>query len=127
MSERSRRTNSGSSSALCWGVSGVAQGFGPDVLVHMEKVVGVVPALDLGQAVQIGTVCFVDALLPFPAKVVDIDSGSGHRSYLFPQVTRPRHIRLGLGRVFPAGEDQEARSEERRVGKECRSRWSPYH
>ena len=24
-------------------------------------------------------------------------------------------------------EDEEARSEERRVGKECRSRWSPYH
>ena len=24
------------------------------------------------------------------------------------------------------GEDQQ-RSEERRVGKECRSRWSPYH
>src|SRR3712207_1991893 len=23
--------------------------------------------------------------------------------------------------------DQQARSEERRVGKECRSRWSPYH
>src|SRR2546430_9459950 len=23
--------------------------------------------------------------------------------------------------------DQEKRSEERRVGKECRSRWSPYH
>ena len=23
--------------------------------------------------------------------------------------------------------DQMARSEERRVGKECRSRWSPYH
>ena len=23
--------------------------------------------------------------------------------------------------------DQHARSEERRVGKECRSRWSPYH
>ena len=23
--------------------------------------------------------------------------------------------------------DQGARSEERRVGKECRSRWSPYH
>ena len=23
--------------------------------------------------------------------------------------------------------DQEIRSEERRVGKECRSRWSPYH
>ena len=24
-------------------------------------------------------------------------------------------------------EDDAARSEERRVGKECRSRWSPYH
>src|SRR3712207_9581635 len=24
-------------------------------------------------------------------------------------------------------EDMELRSEERRVGKECRSRWSPYH
>jgi len=29
-------------------------------------------------------------------------------------------ITLGLGRQF-------TRSEERRVGKECRSRWSPYH
>ena len=25
------------------------------------------------------------------------------------------------------GERPNARSEERRVGKECRSRWSPYH
>ena len=25
------------------------------------------------------------------------------------------------------GTSQRARSEERRVGKECRSRWSPYH
>ena len=25
------------------------------------------------------------------------------------------------------GYSQEQRSEERRVGKECRSRWSPYH
>ena len=24
-------------------------------------------------------------------------------------------------------EDESTRSEERRVGKECRSRWSPYH
>ena len=29
---------------------------------------------------------------------------------------------------FPGSKgSQEARSEERRVGKECRSRWSPYH
>ena len=30
---------------------------------------------------------------------------------------------------FPVltGSEHEKRSEERRVGKECRSRWSPYH
>ena len=29
--------------------------------------------------------------------------------------------------LLPAGLALFARSEERRVGKECRSRWSPYH
>src|SRR3712207_9286916 len=29
--------------------------------------------------------------------------------------------------VVDEGEDDKTRSEERRVGKECRSRWSPYH
>src|SRR3712207_8210321 len=33
---------------------------------------------------------------------------------------KPEHIRT-------MGDKIEARSEERRVGKECRSRWSPYH
>src|SRR5256885_7845440 len=33
---------------------------------------------------------------------------------------------LGLA-VRPAGGVERDRSEERRVGKECRSRWSPYH
>ena len=30
-------------------------------------------------------------------------------------------------RVHPSKEQERSRSEERRVGKECRSRWSPYH
>ena len=30
-------------------------------------------------------------------------------------------------RSYVVGREQRARSEERRVGKECRSRWSPYH
>ena len=29
--------------------------------------------------------------------------------------------------MFGPGKAQNTRSEERRVGKECRSRWSPYH
>ena len=33
----------------------------------------------------------------------------------------------GKGRVGSIQQSYEPRSEERRVGKECRSRWSPYH
>ena len=33
----------------------------------------------------------------------------------------------GQENVSPASFPDIARSEERRVGKECRSRWSPYH
>src|SRR5688572_30930153 len=42
-------------------------------------------------------------------------------------------VRLPRGRVAPRSADQglvvvrALRSEERRVGKECRSRWAPYH
>ena len=44
----------------------------------------------------------------------------------------PAAFYLGLCRLRgvlspPAPHDHAARSEERRVGKECRSRWSPYH
>src|SRR2546426_3852632 len=43
---------------------------------------------------------------------------------LSPLVTPVGHAVLGSGAARPA---TCARSEERRVGKECRSRWSPYH
>ncbi len=39
-------------------------------------------------------------------------------------------IKTGLasmGTSLTAQQIQQMRSEERRVGKECRSRWSPYH
>src|SRR5256886_15174673 len=38
-----------------------------------------------------------------------------------------REVRLDPLRREARGERAGARSEERRVGKECRSRWSPYH
>ena len=34
---------------------------------------------------------------------------------------------ISIGIVAEDGREYYARSEERRVGKECRSRWSPYH
>ena len=45
-------------------------------------------------------------------------------------LARPGHIfplRARKGGVLVRAGQTEARSEERRVGKECRSRWSPYH
>ena len=40
------------------------------------------------------------------------------------------HLEVSTGSgvfLFSADTVREARSEERRVGNECRSRWSPYH
>src|SRR6266850_7223704 len=38
-----------------------------------------------------------------------------------------RHRGAGEGRAGGGRRRRDGRSEERRVGKECRSRWSPYH
>src|SRR5258708_38177384 len=40
-------------------------------------------------------------------------------------VSKPTSVAARLYELFASGEIY--RSEERRVGKECRSRWSPYH
>ena len=39
----------------------------------------------------------------------------------------PHQCELGAGTVEVVIRASNMRSEERRVGKECRSRWSPYH
>src|SRR3712207_7854752 len=49
----------------------------------------------------------------------------GHHMNLALYLLAPFY-RIGAGPEFLAFA-QIARSEERRVGKECRSRWSPYH
>ena len=40
---------------------------------------------------------------------------------------KPGHVFKGPEDVGKSPQDLAERSEERRVGKECRSRWSPYH
>ena len=53
----------------------------------------------------------------------------GHARGSFTGAYRDKTGKLGLadgGTIF-LDEVAEMRSEERRVGKECRSRWSPYH
>ena len=58
-------------------------------------------------------------------------AGKVHRLRQFRAGLQPDSQRLGAGPQRPAALVSSCRprfrSEERRVGKECRSRWSPYH
>src|SRR2546426_12203939 len=83
--------------------------------------------------------------LIIPTAVVATDLGSGEpyvftsgglidairASCAFPGMFEPvqvgEHWLADGGLVAPVPTRQAKRSEERRVGKECRSRWSPYH
>src|SRR5256885_13600293 len=66
-----------------------------------------------------------------PASPVKAALSTCMRSSYTTSLFIPR-IRSSAGPMAPepipgASIDVESRSEERRVGKECRSRWSPYH
>ena len=66
-----------------------------------------------------------------------LDSGEGNENFKYPSSGKipavPQDIgnrkNLSQANFLPATNNQSNlhRSEERRVGKECRSRWSPYH
>ena len=42
-------------------------------------------------------------------------------------IERDSIISILVSSIYDVSSDKDVRSEERRVGKECRSRWSPYH
>src|SRR5256885_11765339 len=44
-----------------------------------------------------------------------------------PERLVPEAAQIKIRAQLPVDARQQIRSEERRVGKECRSRWSPYH
>ena len=50
-----------------------------------------------------------------------------HRRTQYTAVERMAILELPAMRGWSKAETARRRSEERRVGKECRSRWSPYH
>ena len=65
----------------------------------------------------------VDAL----ANAVKVTLGPKGRNVIIEKKFGAPHITKDGVTVAKEIELADARSEERRVGKECRSRWSPYH
>src|SRR3712207_9505139 len=62
--------------------------------------------------------------------VCSSDLAAEHPVVAVPPGGRPDALEVAAGRRLghrDGGDQLTARSEERRVGKECRSRWSPYH
>ena len=67
-------------------------------------------------------------------KLIHISDDGKQVSYLFQNkkcnYNNPEEqvrVEIFLKLIFDYNYKSEHRSEERRVGKECRSRWSPYH
>ena len=61
-----------------------------------------------------------------PVAFARFRSGLNHRDHRKIVVVDPR-TRSSSSSSCPCSPTRRSRSEERRVGKECRSRWSPYH
>src|SRR6266487_4921557 len=54
-------------------------------------------------------------------------TGPGRGAGFDAELVALRVLHDSVARVMPHYAGAQRRSEERRVGKECRSRWSPYH
>ena len=55
-------------------------------------------------------------------------SGAGYEAICEKRISLGSHLkRASMGFFSKKNQGDDDRSEERRVGKECRSRWSPYH
>jgi len=105
------------------------------IVTHASNVTGgIIPVAGIGKiARERGILFCVDAAQTAGAVPIDVEAMgidllafTGHKSLYGPQGTGGLYVGEGLENeidFFMVG----GRSEERRVGKECRSRWSPYH
>src|SRR6266542_4329231 len=58
---------------------------------------------------------------------LDVDICRAVAAAIFGDSEQVKYMPVSPQQRFTALQSGEVRSEERRVGKECRSRWSPYH
>src|SRR5260370_19220945 len=73
-------------------------------------------------------VCSSDLFLPaVEAELRSVIGTLYYKTGQYQQAEEMQRAALAIRRKRFGAESPEVRSEERRVGKECRSRWSPYH
>src|ERR1051326_7007389 len=112
----------------------VANSRGPETLADLAQETGATP-VTVPEAARSGDVVIVtipeknipelpdDLFSGVPDNVVVVDTGN-----YYPQQRDGRIAGIEEGTTESVWVSQQlGRSEERRVGKECRSRWSPYH
>ena len=93
-------------------------------------IVGVEPEATWDQPIRLGATGWNVPLLQWSLRRHGFDAGraDGRLGEMSLRAVREAQDLLGLAPLEMATPELfRARSEERRVGKECRSRWSPYH
>ena len=64
---------------------------------------------------------------PLVSIIVPVYNAADHIARCIESIRRQTYRNLEIILLNDGSKDVSYRSEERRVGKECRSRWSPYH
>src|ERR1041385_220382 len=96
------------------------------VLTTLGIIIGIVTVTLMGAAMRGLNTAFNDSIATIGTDVFFIQKQSWFGEQPWWKVRNRRDIFLPDGQAF-ARNANPSRSEERRVGKECRSRWSPYH
>ena len=95
-------------------------------MVSLESVTLPASLISLKAGISDSPEAGADEYLPFGESYMNLDIGILSGCYSLVNVNFEELINLeAIGRR--AFSNSKVRSEERRVGKECRSRWSPYH
>ena len=104
---------------------------GSEVVPKPEEDEAVIFVAFLDAGLRLPCASFVTEVLPlYGVSLAQLTPNSLVKLGVFEWALRSAGIGEGEGRLFAYlhdGRCQPKRSEERRVGKECRSRWSPYH
>ena len=71
----------------------------------------------------------IDVVIPIPdtSRCAALEHVTPDQACAHPNWSMGRKISVDSASMMNKGLELIERSEERRVGKECRSRWSPYH